>query len=220
MKAYTFLISMILFNLLLIGGIMGQDNSYPPVLMQPGFSPPPPPQAPTPVPPPAPVPPRAPLAPPPPGTPVVQFIPQQTLMVNLQTALITAQKVSKLLQPGKVWMTRGPGGELEIKAGLIYRGIVVDVLRFSPVDGRILPRGLNPRAMQSTISLESVKNSLKSVIENLNLAATAEYREPEACWVFPLTLKGATVAGIKIYYDGIQVVQDYAGTQEMNFYGQ
>ena len=43
---------------------------------------------------------------------------------------------------------------------------------------------------------------------------------PEACWLFPVALGDTIVAHVKVYYDGIHIVQDYAGNQEMMFYGQ
>jgi hypothetical protein len=43
--------------------------------------------------------------------------------------------------------------------------------------------------------------------------------EPEACWSFPVAMDNQIVAHIKIYYDGIHVVQDYSANQEMIFYG-
>jgi len=177
------------------------------------------------VPPPVPSgPPMPPATPPlPPGTagiPVVQTIPTQTLLANLRQAVAIAENLNKLITPGKVWIMRAPAGEIEIKGGVLYQGVVVAVLRFNPIDGNILPLGVNPHVYQSNIQIQSIKSKLSSVIGNLKFLPAAEFMEPEACWSFPVAMGNSIVAHIKVYYDGIHVVQDFVANQEMTFYGQ
>ena len=154
-----------------------------------------------------------------PGIPVVQTIPAEKLLANLPQAIVTAQKLNKMITPGKVWVLRAPGGESEIKGGLLYQGVVVAVLRFSPLDGSVLPLGVNPHANRSNVRIQSIESGLSSVIGNLKVLPSAEFMEPEACWLFPVVMDNAIVTHVKIYYDGIHVVQDYAANQEMAFYG-
>lgn len=204
---------------------VAQQNAAPPLLMQQS-----PPQAPLPVvagqgpavpgqTPPPPAPPNTPPLPGP-GIPIVQTIPAQMLLASLPRAVGTVQKLDKLLGAGKVWIMRGPGGEIEIKAGLLYQGVVVGVLRFNPADGTLLPLGINPHAYQSNIQLQEIKARLSSVIEKLRILQAAEFMEPEASWSFPVAMGNSIVARLKVYYTGTHIVQDFAGNQEMILYGQ
>ncbi len=203
------------------------QNSAPPLLMQkntipamqsPGAEVPPSPGL-TAVPgtPPPPLPPPLPG---PAGIPVVQAIPVQTLLAGLPQAVVTAEKINKLLAPGKIWIMHAPAGEVEIKGGVLYQGVVVAVIHFNPVNGSILPLGINPHTYQNNTDIKSIGNTFSAVIGNLKILHTAEFMEPEACWSFPVAKGNKIVAHIKIYYDGIHVVQDYAANQEMIFYGQ
>ncbi len=165
-------------------------------------------------------PPGPPVAPPPPGPGISQTIPAQTLLNNLPTAVTTVQKICGLLTPGKVWTTQGPAGEIEVKAGVLYQGSVVAVLHFNPLDGRLLPIGIQPRIYQNTYQIQTVKGRLTAVIHELKILPAAEFREPEASWVFPVALGNTIVAHLKVYYDGIHIVPDYSANQEMTYYGQ
>ena len=139
---------------------IAQPEAMPPLLTQ---------QAPAPVPaapgPPA-IPPAAPgtrpgpPATPPlpgPGIPVVQTVAPQALQANLPIAIATARKLGKQLEPGKVWMMRGPAGEVEIKAGILYQGIAVAVLRFNPLSGDVLPRASMPILSRATSRFRRLK---------------------------------------------------------------
>ncbi len=207
----------IFFRIGLCQNVTAQQNEGPPLLIQQNQVPPPPSISPG-------VPPAVPTPPPPPppgqGIPIVQTIPTQTLLANLSQAVTTAMRVNKLLTPGKVWTMRLPAGEIDIKGALLYQGVALAVLHFSPSDGRVLPVGINPHVYQSTLNLQTVKSNMTSLAENLHILKAAEFIEPEACWSFPLAIGNIIVAHIKIYYDGIHVVQDFAANQEMTFYGQ
>ena len=163
------------------------------------------------------------LPPPPPGMQgiqVVQTVPVPTLLEHLSQAVQTTQKLNRLLTAGKIWMTRGPAGDIQLKAGLLYQGVAVAVLQFNPLTGNVLPLGINPQIYQNRVSLQTVKTNLSRILPQLNILPAAEFMGPETCWSFPVVLGNIVVAHIKIYYDGIHVIQDYAANQEMLFYGQ
>ena len=199
---------------------MAQQNTAPPLLVQqpaaqpvsPGVSPAGPPAPGTPS--------GTLLTPPPPGLGIGQTIPVQTLLNNLSAAISTVQKIGSLLTPGKVWTTRAPAGEIEVKAGILYQGSVVAVLHFNPLDGSVLPLGINPRVYQNTCQIQAVKSRLTTLIHELRILPAAEFREPEASWAFPVALGNTIVAHLKVYYDGIHIVPDYPANQEMTYYGQ
>jgi len=197
-------------------------------------TPPPPnaPRAPTslpngmPVPPPAtpaslqgpPVPP-APAGPPRPATAQAPNIPLAFLQ-NAPKAVSTAKAARPYFAPGKVWAIRAPGGEVILKAAIVYKGIAVGVLEFNPVDGTLLPTGYHPRIYTKDISgFNIVKKSLPEIISKIEVLDGAEFIEPEASWVVPLAVNGMIVSHIKVYYDGIHVVPDFPTNQEMEAYG-
>ncbi len=208
--------------------LIAENNVAPPLLMQqsqtplapaPGPSvphPPPPGPGVTPPPPPG----NPPLPPGQAGIPIVQTIPTETLLSNLHQAIKTTSNLNKLLYAGKVWLMRSPTGEIEIKGGVLYQGVVVAVLHFNPLNGKVLPLGIHPHLFQNNIEISRVKSNLSAVIGNLKILPAAEFREPEACWSFPVAIGNIIVAHIKIYYDGIHVMEDYIANQEMTFYGQ
>ncbi|MCF6269458.1 MAG: hypothetical protein L3J41_07100 [Melioribacteraceae bacterium] len=215
--SFVFFILIMLFYFVPTRYLIAQQNVTPPLLMQ---------QNKTPVAPPAgpgipPTPPGNPLLPlGQAGIPIVQTIPTQTLLSNLQQAITTTSNLEKLLSAGKVWFMRSPTGEIEIKGGVLYQGAVVAVLHFNPLDGSVLPLGINPQAFQNNVEINSIKSNLSSVIGNLRILPAAEFMEPEACWSFPVVIGNIIVAHIKVYYDGIHVMEDYITNQEMAFYGQ
>ncbi len=154
------------------------------------------------------------------GIPIVQTIPTQTLLSNLQQAITTTNNLKKLLSVGKVWFMRSPAGEIEIKCGVLYQGAVVAILHFNPLDGNVLPLGINPHVFQNNVDISTIKSNLSSVIGNLKILPAAEFIEPEVCWSFPVAIGNVIVAHIKVYYDGIHIMEDYLANQEMTFYGQ
>ncbi len=211
------IIVVMLFYFGLAQNVTAQQNITPLLLMQQSQTPVVPPAGPG-------IPPAAPGSPPLPpgqaGIPIIQTIPTQTLLANLQQAIITVKNLNNLLSAGKVWLMRAPAGEIEIKGAVVYQGAVVAVLRFNPLDGSILPLGINPRAFQNNVKISLIKSNLSSVIGNLKILQAAEFMEPEACWSFPMAIGNIIVAHIKVYYDGIHVMEDYIANQEMAFYGQ
>jgi hypothetical protein len=161
--------------------------------------------------------------PPPAGLPGTgQIIPLKTLLSNLSAAVVTVQKLTHQLVPGKVWTMRAPAGEIEVKAGILYQGSVVAVLHFNPQDGTVLPLGMHPRIyqIQTSNTIQMIKSQLPSIVSKLKILPTAEFREPEASWIFPVALGNTIVAHLKVYYDGVHIVPDYPANQEMAYYGQ
>lgn len=228
------IIVIIFLAVLLWGAIMSEGKEKPPILGQEpqgvaaasppvmGFPPPiggvaPPPPAGGPVPPPPPG--GGPVPPPPGGVQPPSLAGGWTIPDNALKAVEIAKEVKKYILPGKIWMMRGPAGDMEIKAALVYQGVALDVLRFNPINGELLACGFNPKAYSCTVSLDAVRSRLPTIMAGLVVLEGAEYREPEACWAVPLACGGKIVAHIKVYYDGIHVVPDYPATQEMNYYG-
>jgi len=210
MKRDLFFLTMaaILVLFLVIPYSDAQQNPAPPLLTQPIVSQPQP-SATRP-------------AAPPPGPLSMGIIPIKTLLSNLPAAVTTAQKITNQLTPGKVWIKRAPAGEIELKAGILYQGTVVAVLHFNPQDGSLLPLGIHPRIYQIPAKnmIQVIKNQLPNIIRELKILSAAEFREPEASWVFPVALGNTIVSHIKVYYDGIHIVPDYPANQEMSYYGQ
>jgi len=205
-----FLIGMLMS--LLISLCPAQLTQTPQVL--PGVAPLPAAPLPAPAPPPPPAPPGV------PAIPGVQFVPLDTILSRSGQAFATARAVLAAASAGKVWMMRAPAGEVEVKAALLYQNNVVAVLRFHPLTGQLLPRGVNPRAVEVRVNTEAVKRRLQVLIPRLTLVPAGEYREPESCWVFPIAWNNMAVAELKVFYDGQHVVQDFGAAQEMSFYGQ
>ncbi len=212
--------------MIFLGGVaMAESQKSPPLLggqgdrvvqTAPGSQQPPPPS--TPAPPSPPGPPGT--APPPPGGPPV---PPATLPPDfLQKApqvVETAKSARTLFTPGPVWIMKSPAGEVVVKAAILYQGVAVGALEFSPVDGVLLPRGYHPRVFTPSISVDRIKGELPGIVVRLQVLDGAEYREPEACWVVPLAVDGKIVAHVKVYYDGVHIIPDYPVDQEMRVYG-
>ncbi len=219
--SFTFITLIIISGFGFTNNATAQQNITPPLLMQQNQ----PPEVPLPTEPPPPGTPEAlpgsiPLPPGPAGISTVQTIPVQELLANLKQAVATAEKLNKLLTAGKIWIIRTPAGETEIKGGLLYQGAVLAVLHFNPVNGSILPLGIHYHTYQNDIRIQAIKSELSSSIGNLKILPNAEFIEPEACWSFPVVINSIIVAHIKVYYDGIHVVQDYVANQEMALQGQ
>ncbi len=124
------------------------------------------------------------------------------------------------LSVGKVWTMALPRGEIDMKAGLIYRGTVVAVLHLNPEDGTVLPLGMPPRICSNVMDMASIKARLSGMAEQLKVMDVAEFIGPEGCWSFPVVLGNTIVSHLKVYYDGIHIVPDYPADQEMTRYGQ
>ena len=204
---------MLLILMILIGGLhMANAQEKPPLLNKP----------PTTFPNQAIPSPRNQTVPPPPPSQVApqpQIVNPFNQLNNAVLAVNTAKKVKAYLTAGKIWTKIGRRGETEIKAAILYEGVVVAVLHFNPIDGSVLPLGLHPIANRMVISIENIREKLPAIIHALEVLNGAEYREPESVWVIPLAYKSMIVAHLKIYIDGIHIVPDYPANQEMQLYG-
>ncbi len=188
-------------------------NSLPP-----GVAPGPAAPLPAPVPgPPAPA--SGPGVPPPAGPGRGRRAPARASLASLPAAVATVKEIEGRLLPGKVWALAGPAGETDCKAGVLYQGSVVAVLHFNPLNGEILPLGMRPPVCPETPQLDMVKVKLATIVQGLKILPVAQFREPEASWVFPVTCDSKIVAYLKVYYDGIHIVPDYPMTQEMARFG-
>ncbi len=221
--------------------ILGQDLNSAPQPPAPGLAPQPPtpgappasgpvPQPPAPGAPPAsgpvpgsgPQPPRGPAPQPPaPGTsgprPIASEFPNGNpdILKNVNQAIHTAEIVVRNIKPGNLWILRGPGGEAEVKAGILYRGVVIAQIRLDPVTGTPLPEGYHKRGFGYPIDVDRLKARFYELFSELKIAEVAEYRDPEASWAIPLTWDGRIVGFIRVYYDGHHVLPDYKGEEEM-----
>ncbi len=180
------------------------------------------------VPPNGPPPPPPGTPPPPPGAPAGPAAPPRPLTPNIPLAFLqnapkaveTAKAARAYFVPGKVWAIRAPGGEVILKAAIVYKGMAVGVLEFNPIDGTLLPKGYHPRIYsQNAPGFSIVKKNLPQIVSKIEVLDGAEFREPEASWVIPLAVDGMIVAHLKVYYDGIHVVPDFPANQEMEAYG-
>ncbi len=199
---------------ILVGGFaMNTQAQSPPLLRQPpsdlsNLQAPPPPPGPG-----APPPPGA--APPPPPPPAATFPPG--FLQNALKAVQAATSAKALLVPGKVWVSRAPGGELIIKAALMYKNVPVGALEFDPSTGEVLPRGYHPWIFEQKVSLDQIRAKLRELIPKLSALNGAEFHKPEACWVIPLAIDGKIVSKIKVFYDGIHIVPDYPLQSELQW---
>ncbi len=121
-------------------------------------------------------------------------------------------------QCGGVWATRAPGGEIEVKAAVVYQSTAVAVIRFDPVTGEVLPMGYNPRRFEMRVDLTTLRNRADQIIKELEVLPGAEYREPEAAWAVPVAYQGKIVGHVKVLYNGQGIVPDYPADQEMRLY--
>ncbi len=206
----------VVMTILVLGGVI--MSQQPPIYGLPPASPQPqqPPVSPQPPGGPAPAPP----APNPPVSPRQPPVGGYTGFVqNSKTAVQTAREVKEYLSAGKAWAVRGPGGEVELKGGIVYQGIVIATVRFDPLSGEVLPEGYHARVYELRVSPESLVSRLQDVISKIEVVDGASYREPEACWVIPLVYDSMIIAHIKIYTDGIHVIPDYVADREMKWFG-
>ena len=134
-------------------------------------------------------------------------------------AIQTAKAAKEYFSVGNAWLWKNPAGEGEIKIGIVFRNMAVACLKFNPLTGEVLPLGFNPHVYSSNIDPASLKQKASEIIANSIILDGAEFREPERCWVVPLSYEGKIIAHIKVYQDGISIVPDYPLNQEMAAYG-
>ena len=202
--------------------VSGQMNIAPPPLYNPpGLTAAPPASMPPGAPVAAPGAPAQPEGPPPPvpAVPATGVTGAQLPPGVALKAVTTARDAKKYLAPGKVWIDRGPAGEMTVKAAIVYQGVAVGALEFDPVSGAVLPRGYHSRVFSVAMPTDTIKQRLPNIVANLRILGAAEYRDPEHSWVIPLAYNAEVVAHIKVYQGGIHIVPNYPVTQEMQAYG-
>jgi len=133
-------------------------------------------------------------------------------------AVERAKQAIHLIKPGKVWILKGPAGEIVLKAGLIYQGRCVSTLEFDPETGALLPVGYHSFYLGTAISRQKVEQSLAGILGNLRSLDGVEYAERESAWRVPLVVHDMIVAHLKISRDGRRILPDYPAEQEMRAY--
>lgn len=89
------------------------------------------------------------------------------------------------------------------------------MLRFSPADGRLLPKGLHGLNESTAETMAIVEAKLKSLATELVVLDGAEFREPECCWALPIAHQGRIVAHIKVSADGTTILPDRKAAEEI-----
>lgn len=175
-----------------------------------------------------------PVAPPPSGPPVpgqapsvpppgaMVKVPQDVIEANLLKAIKTAKSLKSFLKPGKIWIVKGPAGDINIKGAIIYQNIVVGTVNFSPSNGNVLIQGyrLQYFNFSNNFSINIIREKYNSIVNKFEISNCAEFIAPEQCFAIPLVFENKIVTYLKIYIDGVHVMQDFAATQEMYMYGQ
>ncbi len=141
------------------------------------------------------------------------------LLSNAALAVKTVREAAKYFSSWKVWVHKGPAGDVVFKAAILYRNVAVGCLEFDPTDGSVLPKGYHPFVFEAQLPLDSIKQVLPRIVAGLRVLNGAEFRDREKCWVVPLAYESKIVAHVKVFQDGIHVVPDYPVDQEMRAYG-
>lgn len=134
---------------------------------------------------------------------------------NAIRAASTARAALATIAPGKVWNHTAPRGEHEIKGALNLDQEPVIMLRFSPADGSLLPKGLHGLNKSSPETFALVEQKLKGIARELIVLDGAEFREPEFCWALPIAHQGRIVADIKVSADGNSVLPNRKAAEEL-----
>lgn len=139
---------------------------------------------------------------------------------KIQQVLSTSKSTRKYLKPGKIWILREPGGELEIKGGIMYRGVVISAVAFSPVTGLALPSGYMPAVYQEDASMETIRSTFEKIVNTMKILEGVWYSQPEGDWIVPIAYNGKIITFLKVYTDGVHIIPDYEASREMAYYGQ
>lgn len=134
---------------------------------------------------------------------------------NAELALSTARATLSKLVPGRAWVGTLPKGEFEIKGALLLENKPVVILKFSPEDGSLLPRGLHALGAGRADLLPVVESRLSGICAELDVLEGAEFRAPESCWALPLVHRGRIVSHIKVSGDGTAVLADKKALEEL-----
>lgn len=138
---------------------------------------------------------------------------------NAIRAAGTARAALPAIAPGKVWNHKAPRGEHEIKGALNLNQEPVIMLRFSPADGSLLPKGLHGLNKSTPETVALVEQRLREIALELVVLDGAEFREPELCWSLPIAHQGRIVADIKVSADGKTIVPNRKAAEELELLG-
>ena len=155
-------------------------------------------------------PPSSPGAPlPPPAPPEVPPAPPHMAvpeLSNITRAITTATEVKAHLNIGAPWGLKGPAGDVQVKATLLYQGVAVGELMFDPVTGTPLPMGYPPMSATQQPDLQLIASNVPQILQGLQVLPGVTYRAPEEAWIVPLAFNGSIVAELRIYADGVHVI--------------
>ncbi|CAN5461134.1 hypothetical protein BH11CYA1_BH11CYA1_00650 [soil metagenome] len=140
---------------------------------------------------------------------------QSNTAENATLAAQTARAVLSTVQAGKVWNHTAPKGEREIKGSLDFQGQPLLMLRFSPADGSLLPKGLHGLNQSTPETMAIVQAKLPQIASQLVVLDGAEFREPECCWAIPVAHLGRIVAHLKVSADGTEAILDHKAAEEL-----
>ena len=160
-----------------------------------------------------------PKGPPPPMAEKNPAITDEDLGINIEKAITTAKVLLKYIEPGKIWLMKGPRGEIEVKGSILYQGVVVGCVDIDPTSGELLPRGYKKIIYNENVDFPTLEREFEKATSQLEIATGVEFREPERSWIVPVIWKGRIVSFIRIYHDGIQIVPDYKTEEEMAIFG-
>ena len=155
--------------------------------------------------------------PPPPGA--VPPPPPENSAMLLENVDKTAQTVTQLaayLAPGPVYAVTLPGGETEYKLPVLYENRIVAVLHFDAGTGRVLPEGVPATRPVTLLPPDKAAQRAQKVFEKTRLLDAAAYRARERVWVVPLVYGHEIVGHLRVYYDGIHIVPDWAAEREVS----
>ena len=183
-----------------------------------------PPALPAPPPPSVQPPPPSVQPPPPPPVPAMNpnnqnFYNSETLLGKVSVAIKTAKELKTFMEPGGVIVKTAPNGEIEIKGTILYKGAVIATIHFSPETGNVLPLGLVEHTFTQKIRVNMLKQNLTNILKKIKIANSVSFAEPEKAWRIYFSYNNFIIGEIKIYYNGVYVIPDYASTEEMRIFG-
>ncbi len=150
------------------------------------------------------------------NAPLVRIDSLSGLLGYMPKAVNTANKLNRLIKPGKIWVERAVGGEVEIKGAILYKNVVVAVVRFGLKDSEPLPVGVIYHTYKENIDTRKIQSRFLDLFDKLRILPYAEFIEPQRCWAFPIVLDNKIVSYAKIFYDGAYVVEDSVANRQMN----
>ncbi|WP_456426686.1 hypothetical protein [Desulfurobacterium sp.] len=141
-------------------------------------------------------------------------VPPVEVTTKVQEAIEAVREAKPFFTAGKEWQVINPKGDIELKGAVVYEGRIVSVLKFDPATGTVLPEGFTIPARNVNVSPELLRKEHERIVKELVPLDGVEYREPERCWVVPLSFKGKIVGKVKVSEDGRFIIPDYPAERE------